>query len=267
MNQTLDAPVLNISAFYIPKWYSNNLFGRNWTDPRTQQNPFLDMNELRFVYDVEGVGNETYDVRYVGAYGSCQPMTEMSTDFKRVRETYQWGFSFVQLFVMIILLLLWTLGTSAVWLKANMTLRMMGVRRGDKPTGFRGVLELAAAIRRELPESNLDELDRDELTKEIRKHLRGGSVGLEDARSPAMYGLVRGFWGWVKTERWWHAAWLLMILVGMLLSFYFLFIFLAVFLALTMGRTGKSRAILLLGFSLLGTILFVAVFFGVFGRR
>ncbi|KAF6825230.1 hypothetical protein CMUS01_09902 [Colletotrichum musicola] len=257
MNQTLDAPVLNISAFYIPEQYGDDLFGRNWTDPRTQQSPFLDKEALRLAYLK---GNETYDLRYVKSNGSCQPVVEMGADLNdSVRETYQWGFSFVQLFVMMILLLLWTVGTTWVWLKASMTFNLRGLRRSDKPKGFKGVLELAAAIRRELPDSSPDELNRKELAKEINKKLRGGSIELRDAESPAMYGLARGFWGWLKGRIWWHASWMAAMLMGIFLHLYFLAIFPCLFVASIVGRTHSSRAILSLGFILIGTAIFVAI--------
>ncbi|KAF6794932.1 hypothetical protein CSOJ01_13603 [Colletotrichum sojae] len=257
MNQTLDAPVLNISAFYIPEQYGGKLFGRNWTDPRTQQSPFLDKEALRLAYLK---GNETYDLRYVKSNGSCQPVVEMGADLNDVvRETYQWGFSFVQMFVMMILLLIWTVGTTWVWLKASMTFRMRGHQRSDKPKGFKGVLELSAAIRRELPESNPDELSRKELAKEIDKKLRGGSIELRDVESPAMYGLARGFWGWFKGRIWWHASWVAAMLMGIFLHIYLIAIFPCLLVAAIVGRTHSSRAILSLGFILVASAMFAAI--------
>nr|XP_036575701.1 uncharacterized protein CTRU02_14351 [Colletotrichum truncatum]KAF6782312.1 hypothetical protein CTRU02_14351 [Colletotrichum truncatum] len=259
MNQTLPAPTLNISAFYIPEPYDEVLYGRNWTDPRTNSMPFLDKKRLAYSYSP---GNQTYSLNHIETYGSCQPVSEIAAGNDSVRETYQWGFSYIQLFVMTILLVLWTIGVSAMWLKAHMTMRMRG--GCDKPMGFKGVLELAAAIQKQLQETNPNDLSHDQLSEEIKKRLRGGSIQLEREEATAMYGLWKGLWGWVIERKWWFTTLLVfagfatLIYISRSISWFFIPTA-AVLIAVVVGQSGKSRAMLTLACVILGTIVFVAV--------
>ncbi|KAF5523617.1 hypothetical protein CGCA056_v004401 [Colletotrichum aenigma] len=260
MKQTLSSPTLNISAFYLPERYKT-IFGNNWTDPRTNTQPFSDRSKVTYTYNM---GNDTYDLNYIRSNGTCQPVTEIDKINASARETYQWGFSYIQLFIMLLLLILWTLGMSAMWVKSHMTMRMRG--RFDKPKGFKGVLELAAAIRKELQESNPDDLTHDQLSEEIKKRLRGGTIELEKAGSPAMYGVWGGLWGWIKNWRWWTMTWCLLTAIGSLLITYkggvFLWIMIlssSMFFAMVIGRSSKSMAMLSLWGFVLGIIIWVAV--------
>ncbi|KAE9572776.1 hypothetical protein CGMCC3_g11228 [Colletotrichum fructicola] len=260
MNQTLSSPTLNISAFYLPERY-RTIFGNNWTDPRTNTQPFSDRSKVTYTYNM---GNETYDLNYIKSNGTCQPVTEIDKINASARETYQWGFSYIQLFIMLLLLILWTLGMSAMWVKSHMTMRMRS--RFDKPKGFKGVLELAAAIRKELQESNPDDLTHDQLSEEIKKRLRGGTIELEKAGSPVMYGVWGGLWGWIKNWRWWTTTWCLLTAIGSLLITYkggvFLWIMIlsaSIFFAMVIGRSSKSMAMLSLWGFVLGIIIWVAV--------
>lgn len=73
-NRTLSSPVLNISAFYFPLDYiASNVYGYNWTDPRTNQRPFKDVS--RATYWVQRL-NRTYSFQYLSTVGNafCQPM-------------------------------------------------------------------------------------------------------------------------------------------------------------------------------------------------
>ncbi|KAJ0385877.1 hypothetical protein COL922a_005468 [Colletotrichum nupharicola] len=210
------------------------------------------------------MGNDTYDLNYIRSNGTCQPVTEIDKINASARETYQWGFSYIQLFIMLLLLILWTLGMSAMWVKSHMTMRMRG--RFDKPKGFKGVLELAAAIRKELQESNPDDLTHDQLSEEIKKRLRGGTIELEKAGSPAMYGVWGGLWGWIKDWRWWATTWCVLTAIGSLLITYkgglFLWIMIlsaSMFFAMVIGRSSKSMAMLSLWGLVLGIIIWIAV--------
>ncbi|TDZ40013.1 hypothetical protein C8035_v004853 [Colletotrichum spinosum] len=264
MNQSLAAPALNISAFYLPgAWYiAERYYGWDWTDPRTNTTPFAYQSKAAYFWET---GNRTFSLPYIAASGTCQPVSEVATDAdsEPARQTYQWGFSFVQLFAMMITLVVWTVGMSALWLKSHMTMRMRG--RSDKPKGFKGVLELAAAIRRELEETNPDDLSHKQLSAEIRKTLRGGAIRLEGAGSPETYGLLRGFRGWIVERVWWAVGFA----VSFTLAFFvgdsrgsglYLFVMAgALFLAMLVGRSTKSRAIVFLGGYILGTIIFFSV--------
>lgn len=268
MNKTIEAPTLNISAYFLPKKY-DTLYGNNWTDPRTGTEPFSDKTKVAYSYKL---GNGTYGMDYIKANGSCQPVTELDNLNSSVRETYQWGFSYIQLFIMLILLMLWTIGMSVMWIKAHMTMRMRG--RFDKPKGFKGVLELAAAIRKELQETNPDDLSHDQLSEEIRKRLKGGSIELESAGSPAMYAILKGFWGWIKERRWWVAAWCLLVIFGSILATYeegtysWVLVFMSsTLVAMVVGGSPRSRAMLCLWGSIIGMSVWVAVISSIMQRH
>ncbi len=63
-------PALNISAFYLPPGQESYV-GNNWTDPRTNTQPYSNSSNLSFT--ILG-SNETYDIGYVMKNGSCQAL-------------------------------------------------------------------------------------------------------------------------------------------------------------------------------------------------
>ncbi|KAK1673443.1 hypothetical protein BDP55DRAFT_695443 [Colletotrichum godetiae] len=261
MNKTMPAPALNISASGLPS-YRNLLYGWNWTDPRTSLKPFENGKNLTYT-----AGNETYSKEYMKAYGSCQPMSDHGMGADAGRETYQWGFSYLQLYILVILLVLWTLSLAYMWLKARLTMRMR--RRYDVPRGYKGVLELSHAIHKELQETEPDELSHDQLSEEIKKSLKGGRIQLELADSPATYGFWRANWVWLKEERWWIGPVLLMmvtsaplIVINNSFGWWLLVPIIALLLALMVGRSKKSRIIIAFVSFTVGTITFLGVWYG-----
>ncbi|KAK6220077.1 hypothetical protein QIS74_05579 [Colletotrichum tabaci] len=260
MGQTLPAPTLNISASWLPR--SDFTFGWNWTDPRTGQRPFASFSRAAYA-----AGNETYGMEYLKANGSCQPMSDPDFSADSARESYEWGFSFLQLYILVVLLLVWTLCIASVWLKARMTMRMR--RRHDVPRGYKGVLELAGAIRKELQECNPDDLSHDQLHEEIKKRLRGGRIELEKADSPEPWGLWRGAWAYCKDEKWWVVAITVMIppfaglaSVDSSFGWWLLVPIISTMLAMTVARSRESRLVLLLAGSVLGTVVFLGAWYG-----
>ncbi|KAK1655158.1 hypothetical protein BDP81DRAFT_337055 [Colletotrichum phormii] len=261
MNKTMPAPALNISTSGLPP-YRNLLYGWNWTDPRTGLKPFENEKNLTYI-----AGNETYSKEYMKAYGSCQPMSDHGIGADAGRESYQWGFSYLQLYILVILLVLWTLSLAYVWLKARLTMRMR--RRYDVPRGYKGVLELSHAIRKELQETEPDELSHDQLSEEIKKSLKGGRIQLELAVSPATYGFWRAIWMWLKEEKGWIGAVLLMMVTSVPLivinnsfGWWLLVPIIAFLLALMVGRSKKSRIVIALVSFTVGTITFLGVWYG-----
>ncbi|KAK1962361.1 hypothetical protein LY78DRAFT_256407 [Colletotrichum sublineola] len=180
MGRPLPAPVLNISASWLLP--SELIYGWNWTDPRTGQQPFRDRYRATYAF-----GNETYSIDYLKANGSCQPMSDPDLSVDSARESYEWGFSYLQLFIMIVLLIVWTLCLGYMCVKARLTMRMR--QTYDVPKEYKGVLELSNAIRKQLQESDPDDLSHDQLHKEVKKRLGGGRIELERADPPETYGL------------------------------------------------------------------------------
>ncbi|KAK2025729.1 hypothetical protein LX32DRAFT_675167 [Colletotrichum zoysiae] len=260
MGQSLPAPVLNISASWLLP--SAALYGWNWTDPRTGRQPFIDGSRVAYA-----AGNKTYPLSYLKANGSCQPMSDPGLGADSVRESYEWGFSYLQLYMLIGLLMAWTLCLVYMWTKARLTMRMR--RRYDVPKDYKGVLELSDAIRKQLQESGPDDLSHDQLRDEIKKRLGGGRIELERADAPETYGLWRGARVYCKDEKWWLVA-----MLGMLgpcaglasidnsFGWWLLVPILSTTLAMLVGRSIESRCVLFLVGASLGTITFLGAWYG-----
>ena len=60
----IDAPTLNISAFYLGHYF----WGNSWRNPRTGQD-YLFSDPAHTIWVAE---NQTYDMDYIKSYGSCQ---------------------------------------------------------------------------------------------------------------------------------------------------------------------------------------------------
>ncbi|OHF02726.1 hypothetical protein CORC01_01827 [Colletotrichum orchidophilum] len=258
MNETIPAPALNISSSWLKP--TRLVSGWKWTDSGTDSRP--EEVESNMTY---ASGNETYTKNYMKAFGSCQPMSDHGNGTDAARESYQWGFSYLQLYILILLLVLWTLSLAYMWLKARLTRGMR--QRYDVPRGYKGVLTMSDAMRKELQETDPDQLSHDQLSAEIKKRLKGGSMQLELTHSPATYGFWRASWMWFKEEKWWVGAILLMLglsLTLMHLDFLFglwlLVPMMSHLLALMIGRSKKSRIVISLVSSVVGTISFLGPF-------
>jgi hypothetical protein len=180
------------------------------------------------------------------------------------RQTYQWGFSFLQLFVVILLLLLWFIVVYTMWLKGHLDLKQ---RHGDEaPATFQAVLNLAEALNHEL--NSVGEvpsaLTNRQLNCCISKQLNGGRVALQTPSSPTSgYSFRKGLWSWIKREKRWFAFAAVSALIPLMTPFLLVFAFfipfaLSVFLAIAIGSTTGSRVLI----SLPGLILSLAFVVG-----
>jgi len=199
MNETLTKPALNISAFYLPPAYDNDdapsWYGHDWVDPRTNTTPFSDPSNMRMF---PAGSNTMYPIQYVEQNGSCQQ-----------QNTYQWGFSFLQVFITSILLLVWSCGTYLMWLGSTITL----ARHNDDevPTKYKAALTFVAALYSQLGGFGKEpaSLTNQQLETAIKNELVGGSILTETtAISVPDYNIFRGIWEWVKG----NPIWLFMIL-------------------------------------------------------
>ncbi|KAK3292120.1 uncharacterized protein B0H64DRAFT_346694 [Chaetomium fimeti] len=249
MNQTIGKPALNISAFYVPPYggagYGSGYYGYNWTDPRTNQTPYNVSSNRAFM---TLSGNTAYSVEYVEKNGTCQG----------VGNTYQWGFSFLQLFIVELLLLLWIAVMYTMWLKGHLDLKQR--HGGEVPAKFKAVLELAAALNHGLADIGEppDGLTNRQLERYISKQLNGGRVAMEMPSSASGYSFRKGAWGWIKRikrEKWWVVLFMVAVFISAfpavwlrpLIPFAFFAIFAAsVILALAIGRTRASRVFICL---------------------
>ncbi|KAK4159999.1 hypothetical protein QBC43DRAFT_373433 [Cladorrhinum sp. PSN259] len=168
-------PPLNISAFYLESEYD----GGSWVDPRTLKTPFRDPSNVMLVY-----GNDTYTAEDIIRDGRCQPFSD---------DGYQWGFSFLQLFIVTLLLIIWTIGTWALWFKAYLNEHRISEYGRVPPKTWKGLLHLASAMREELAAAGIDAaaLTDRQLAVQVRDRLDGGRVILPGAGGHTAIGIAR----------------------------------------------------------------------------
>ena len=105
--------------------------------------------------------NQTYGFFWLNDHVSCQSNGS----------TYQWGFSFLLLFIFCVFTMVWCLGMYAMWMDADQNSRV--ARSGQKPGGtFRSVIDLATAIREDLGDG-AGHLSNGELDKRLKRS-KGG---------------------------------------------------------------------------------------------
>ena len=248
-NYTLPAPSLNISAYYIA---STVIYGGAWIDPSTGKQPFANYSDATFLSS--GV---TYPLDYMSQNGSCQPLG-----------TYQWGFSFLLLFIFLLTLFIWSIGTYIFWLRAHHTLRVREIH--EIPGEYKAVIELAAAMRREFSKEGKDPtyLKEHQIIREIRRDLKGGRIMHENPitqQSKHRFRVVLA--RWFKRDRWWllgyvilTVIWITLLLPGLFdRAAFFFFILslttsLGILLAMFIGRKTGSRVLMVLFSVVVGII-------------
>ncbi|KAJ4375005.1 hypothetical protein N0V83_002084 [Neocucurbitaria cava] len=195
MNITIPGPVLNISYFYIPS--------RLRTD--NDDGNMADKSRMTWVHS-----NVTYPIDYIKTHGSCQPLLD-----------YRWGFSYIQLFFMVIFLFIWSIGIYTLWLRSHIIMKKRD--RQDVAGETKAVFELADAMRLQLEEHGVEEgfkistLPESRLRRRIAKDLRGGTISYKtsllqsgkDGEGDSGW----GFKAWVKREKYWLAAFFVAIAV------------------------------------------------------
>ncbi|KAL1862937.1 hypothetical protein Daus18300_008268 [Diaporthe australafricana] len=119
------------------------------------------------------------------------------------QQTYQWGFSVVQLEISLALLLLWTLGVWIMWLHGHLELASRG--RYEVPKELKAALYLADSIRNDLNAAGQEAsfLTNNELGKYAAKHLKGGKVEIEGLSLDGGYSFRRNSWQWIKNNKLW----------------------------------------------------------------
>jgi hypothetical protein len=210
------------------------------SDPIELQSPTLNItiydgkvNNKSFIYIPN---NTTYTLSYIEENSVCQPATANS------QQTYQWGFSVLQLEVTLVLLTIWTLGVWVMWLDAHLSLTTRG--RYEVPHGFKAVLYLADSIRNDFndlgeePELLIDV----ELRKHAADHLRGGKVKIQVSESQFDFSLWRSSWHWLKTNKLWASAFLVALASSWWLCGQFVVVF-TMWLATAAHWKRKTRAV------------------------
>ncbi|KAL5584457.1 hypothetical protein FOVSG1_013846 [Fusarium oxysporum f. sp. vasinfectum] len=172
-NKTLDWPPLNVKALYLP-----TPFYWNWTAnftgmaSSTPLNPYRHSSELTFL--VEDESGESVE--------------------------YQWGCSFLQLFVMTVLLHSWSIGLVVLWTTVHLTLKRNNI--ASSPEGWKSLLKMTDGIKEQLMSAGMiwENLTDKELQGEIRLLLTGGPVPLSSEESHPEKALPQGhfsLWRWM----------------------------------------------------------------------
>ncbi|KAI0100738.1 hypothetical protein GGR51DRAFT_343207 [Nemania sp. FL0031] len=133
---------------------------------------------------------DLYSISYVQEKGQCQP----------VQNTFKWGFSFLQIFILVIGLWVWSFGTSILFLQSRFRLPFQD--HSEIPTGYKGWLIFTDSIVRQLRFAGFDarSLTNSQLETEIRKSLRRGAISLKASLQPVTC------WSWVVREWPWFLA-------------------------------------------------------------
>jgi hypothetical protein len=224
--------------------------------------------------------NQTYNRNYIQSHRVCQDIS---------RNTYQWGFSFLILFIFTVILLFWSIGTFILWLKA---VGAMTQRNTVNSTGeYKALLYLADAITQNLQTVSRDpnDLTEAEIRASIKGELNGGKIPYNNpafhsddyhlradiaARFKALKVLITEAF---RTYRTWHRSWtfwwtLLIILLAILLFTLALdnlwadlvlsFSLFGIISSLIINTSQKGRILMTLIFLSLGNFVGAMVFVG-----
>ncbi|KAH4191342.1 hypothetical protein HBH42_123790 [Parastagonospora nodorum] len=140
---SLDSPTLNITGYPALPVEENGI------SPASSS-----------LYSTSGRQSTPYNATYLLAHGSCKP-----------GENYQWGFSYIFLFMISIFNFIWACIMVGMWLETRHNSRLY--RHGRRPGLLRSIVEFAAVLREEIGEQAGDMED-----EELRKRLRESSAKL-----------------------------------------------------------------------------------------
>lgn len=116
--------------------------------------PLRDLGERKQqYYAIGGRQGVLYNSSYVRTHSSCKPS-----------ETYQWGFSYIFLFMVSIFNFIWSVIMICMWLDTRRASRMY--KSGRRPGLLRSVLDLSAAVREELG-TEAEHLGEEELRERL----------------------------------------------------------------------------------------------------
>ncbi|KAK3314248.1 hypothetical protein B0H66DRAFT_504169 [Apodospora peruviana] len=270
MGKPLKRPALNISAFFFPQRTSYSydaFFGNGWIDPRTNTSTFNDQRAIQMTPVSPVLSNITYSLDYIQSHGSCQPL-----------DTYLWGFSFLQLFIALILLLVWTLTVLTMHQTARAVIRQRPKSSSEFAGKYHAAITLALSLSSALQDSGrkYEDLSKKELDRFIKLQLGGGMIVSQsdkDLPSTAYIGPWRLAWAWIKNNRMWAAA---LFLFGAFVHGFVIWVFtveipfyhlilvqyIGLIFALSVGRTSKSRLFFTFSSTLVAAVIFLAIFLG-----
>jgi hypothetical protein len=105
-------------------------------------------------YCIDCRQSELYNATYMLSHTSCKPS-----------ETYQWGFSYIFLFMMSIFNFVWSCIMVGMWMDTRRGSRVY--KSGRRPGLLLSIVEYAAAVREEIGEG-VEDLEEEELKEKLR---------------------------------------------------------------------------------------------------
>ncbi|KAI0394822.1 hypothetical protein F5Y17DRAFT_426291 [Xylariaceae sp. FL0594] len=182
---------LDIKAFsFAPDWHK---FEGRYVNPTHGSEAPSNGSETIWEFS-----KETYTLTNILDQGQCQP----------VQDVFKWGFSFLQIFILVLSLSVWTIGTYVLWIKSRFRLPCrspLGV-----PRGYTAMILLANRVQESFYEFGLSarHLGENELKYGIRKLQDGGNI------SPGVSCDFTNFQSWLTRER----TWIIVIALGTTIS-------------------------------------------------
>ncbi|KAI3332228.1 hypothetical protein HD806DRAFT_479848 [Xylariaceae sp. AK1471] len=235
LNHTLPSHSLDIEPFAVP------------------HSVFSSLNMTRNFQPAWTYANHTYTLRDMQDNGGCKPLGE----------SFQWGFSYIQLFIVVLLLTIWTSCTCILRHRTRLFLPLQD--QPERPRGLRAVLLLAEAIKSELEASGINPhtLTNKRLKRQINKQLKGGSISFGLPPTRRNIHTRRNLMQWVKRD----LVWLITAATFAVFSYFvsppivFPILSLLILWAYFVGTTTKSRLFLATCLVSIPLIFFFAVFF------
>ncbi|KAK4220626.1 hypothetical protein QBC38DRAFT_176088 [Podospora fimiseda] len=190
----LDPPTLDIETYYLGQDEDNVLL---YPPDSSQDASFRSYTRNRSV--VFTSGDQTYGLHDIIERGRCQMISDQ----------YQWGFSYIQLFLFSLFLFFWTIGIILVWLKAEINLPLSHYLR-EVPEGWQCILHMAKTVENELKmvdASPTPQMTDRQLRDLVKQKLDGGEISFgADLEYEEIVGLRQWAWSWCKREPGWTAA-------------------------------------------------------------
>ncbi|TRX93468.1 hypothetical protein FHL15_005743 [Xylaria flabelliformis] len=149
-NHSLPSTSLNVEPFFVPEVmfeYPNVIPKHNYKPAWTY-------------------AHHTYTLKDIIERGAC----------KTIGESFQWGFSYIQLFTILLLLIIWTSGTCLLRYQTHKFPPLQD--QPERPRGLRALVLLAEAVKSGLEANGIDPhtLTDRQLNRLIYKNLKGGSA-------------------------------------------------------------------------------------------
>ena len=159
----MDPPTLNITSPWAEFFPYEDYETENGSLAVPASFEYRSYEKAIFMYQ-----NTTYTFAYIQGNGQCAQSDPPS---------YQWGFSFLLLFITSLLTAVWSVGMYIMWLDAHLNSRYNRARR--QLGSYRAVLDLAKAFRQDMGEDATEHLSNSELKERIKHGTNGHAIGYE----------------------------------------------------------------------------------------